>query len=360
MPKHKGKKRKVAGWSGVDNGKVRIAREEGQRSIKVAIAEFEQVDTNVYSSQARQLAQKWAKDSGHEVHRCACKDTGHKCGPNSNCMNRLLEVECDDECPVGSACMNRRFQKKQWKQVKVDVASHPDMGLGLYAQENIRKGDFIYEYIGEVITQDESADRLENEYREEKHKYILTVGSGLMIDSTRMGQLARFVNHSCEPNSEAILWASADKPVIGYFAKRNIAKGEEISINYKFQRYGGDQLVCNCGAQNCNKRLDKSQGNRERCVIGVDPVLSKRLGVAPSNSALEKMCHRIRSMVPNIDFDPEEKMEQSSSPKSATPMTQIPPSDEKRLSEGRLALVSNIEKSLMFYAKMMKKELDEA
>ena len=67
-------------------------------------------------------------------------------------------------------------------------------------------GKFILEYLGEVIGEAEFRRRMTNEYSQERHHYCLNLGSGLVIDSYRMGSVCRFVNHSCRPNCEMQKW----------------------------------------------------------------------------------------------------------------------------------------------------------
>lgn len=58
-----------------------------------------------------------------------------------------------------------------------------------------------------------------------------------MIDATEMGDIARFINHSCEPNCRAELWEVFRKTCVGIFADRDIKGGEEINYDYKFESY---------------------------------------------------------------------------------------------------------------------------
>jgi len=67
-------------------------------------------------------------------------------------------------------------------------------------------GKFIVEYLGEVISEAEFRRRMMNEYSQERHHYCLNLGSGMVIDSYRMGSVCRFVNHSCQPNCEMQKW----------------------------------------------------------------------------------------------------------------------------------------------------------
>lgn len=59
-----------------------------------------------------------------------------------------------------------------------------------------------------------------------------------IIDATRKGCLARFINHSCRPNCVTQKWVIGKTMRIGIFTSRNIKAGEELTFDYKFERYG--------------------------------------------------------------------------------------------------------------------------
>lgn len=68
-------------------------------------------------------------------------------------------------------------------------------------------GEFILEYTGEVVTIDEFRHRMAMEYARDHHHYCLTLDSKFVIDGYRMGNIGRFVNHSCDPNCEMQKWS---------------------------------------------------------------------------------------------------------------------------------------------------------
>ena len=77
------------------------------------------------------------------------------CG--EDCLNRVMSIECSNKCRCADKCTNRRFQKRQYK--KLDIFSTEGKGHGLKAKENIQNGEFIIEYIGEVVTVKEFTKR---------------------------------------------------------------------------------------------------------------------------------------------------------------------------------------------------------
>ena len=71
------------------------------------------------------------------------------------------------------------------------------------------------------------------------------------IDATKKGAIARFANHSCDPNCYVDKWIVGDKLRIGIFALRPVRAGEELVFNYNVDRYGADPQPCYCGEPNC-------------------------------------------------------------------------------------------------------------
>ena len=67
-----------------------------------------------------------------------------------------------------------------------------------------------------------------------------------MVDGSRKGNIARFINHSCEPNLYVEKWWVNRVPRLGLFAKRPIAEGEEVSYNYSVKWFGDARAAQRC------------------------------------------------------------------------------------------------------------------
>ena len=120
-------------------------------------------------------------------------------GCEDGCLNRMLNYECSSNCPVGKRCANKRFQKKEYAKI---IPFKTEMkGWGLKALEDIDVNVFIMEYVGEVIDAFDFHDRVDL-YAAEKieHYYFMSLKKDEIIDSTKKGNITRFINHSCEPN----------------------------------------------------------------------------------------------------------------------------------------------------------------
>jgi SET domain-containing protein len=172
------------------------------------------------------------------------------CGEDSDCINRATKMECVGDCGCGSGCQNQRFQQRQY--ANVSVIKTEKKGYGLRTNSDLRSGDFLFEYIGEVINEPQFRRRMV-QYDEEgiKHFYFMSLSKGEFVDATKKGNLGRFCNHSCSPNCYVDKWVVGDKLRMGIFAERKIKAGEELVFNYNVDRYGANPQPCYCGEPNC-------------------------------------------------------------------------------------------------------------
>lgn len=115
-------------------------------------------------------------------------------------------------------------------------------GLGLFADEDIPKDTCLIEYIGKIISTKEE-DSLNN-------KYLFEIDNKITIDGSPRYNTARYINHSCRPNAEAIL---KDKRVF-IMSTKKIKAGEEISYDYG-KEYWNEYIKPN-GCR-CSKCLTK-------------------------------------------------------------------------------------------------------
>lgn len=118
-------------------------------------------------------------------------------------------------------------------------------GLGLFATGPIKKRSRIAEYKGRLLTT-KQADRLERS----GNRYLYEINSRWTIDGTARGNVARYANHSCNPNAKTV----DSKHRVFIRALRNIKPGEEIVYDY-----GRDYLknvigLSRCKCSRCRKR----------------------------------------------------------------------------------------------------------
>ncbi|MBU0690989.1 SET domain-containing protein-lysine N-methyltransferase [bacterium] len=129
-------------------------------------------------------------------------------------------------------------------------------GKGVFAKKRIRKGTRLIEYRGERIPVGEADERYEDdENKTHHHTFLFSVDERTVIDAAVNGNNARWINHSCDPNCEAV----EEEGRIWIEAKKNIQPGQELSYNYQLDREGRFEkkfwqlYECRCGASNCRK-----------------------------------------------------------------------------------------------------------
>uniref|UniRef100_A0A158P8N3 Histone-lysine N-methyltransferase n=1 Tax=Angiostrongylus cantonensis TaxID=6313 RepID=A0A158P8N3_ANGCA len=193
--------------------------------------------------------------------KCFCRGNNLDCS-DGRCDNRAMFTECPKNClGKGNDCKNRRFAKVKYAAVQAFYTG-PSKGFGVQAVAPIKKGQFIIEYVGEVVSSEEFAKRLKRYGRDPSHThhYMFEIGS-MIIDATKKGNCSRFMNHSCEPNAVCEKWYVPRTPCaidrIGFFAKRDIELGEEITFDYQFENYGREAQRCFCGATACSGWIGK-------------------------------------------------------------------------------------------------------
>ncbi|PVU85618.1 hypothetical protein BB561_006930 [Smittium simulii] len=132
--------------------------------------------------------------------------------------------------------------------------------FGLFSRETIYAGEFVIEYIGERI-RSSLADHREKIYTklglDQDCCYLFRVDDETVIDATVMGNIARFVNHSCNPNCIAKIIVVDGSKRIGIYARSDISIGDEITYDYKFTIEDTDKKIpCLCGSVNCRGYLN--------------------------------------------------------------------------------------------------------
>ncbi|EXJ65022.1 histone-lysine N-methyltransferase SETD1 [Cladophialophora yegresii CBS 114405] len=154
-----------------------------------------------------------------------------------------------------------RFNQLQKRKKPVKFARSAIHNWGLYSLERIQASEMIIEYVGEKIRQ-EIADLREIKYTESGigSSYLFRIDEGTVVDATKKGGIARFINHSCSPNCTAkIIRVGGTKRIVIY-ALRDIEKvaDEELTYDYKFERELGsdDRIPCLCGSTVCKGFLN--------------------------------------------------------------------------------------------------------
>ncbi|MDQ6690537.1 MAG: SET domain-containing protein-lysine N-methyltransferase [Gemmatimonadota bacterium] len=136
-------------------------------------------------------------------------------------------------------------------------------GRGVFAARYIRKGTRIIEYTGEHIDNDEADRRYDDTRMKRHHTFLFTLDNKTVIDGAAAagGGDARLINHSCDPNCEAVITGKK----IFIHALRGIEPGTELVYDYQYERTGENDAelekfyVCECGAPNCRGSIMKAE-----------------------------------------------------------------------------------------------------
>jgi SET domain-containing protein len=138
-----------------------------------------------------------------------------------------------------------------------EIRPSPIHGLGAFATRRIPAGTRLIEYSGERLTPAEADARYPDEPGASHHTYLFAIDDEIVIDAAVGGNGARFINHSCAPNCDAVI----DDARIWIETIRDVVVGEELAYDYAFildephtpaakRRY-----PCTCGAATCRRTI---------------------------------------------------------------------------------------------------------
>lgn len=138
-----------------------------------------------------------------------------------------------------------------------EIRPSPIQGLGAFATRAIPAGTRIIEYAGERLTPQEADARYPDLPGERHHTFLFAIDDEAVIDAAVGGNEARFINHSCAPNCDAVI----DDARIWIETLRQIEPGEELAYDYAFilpERHtpaAKRRFPCTCGAPTCRGTL---------------------------------------------------------------------------------------------------------
>lgn len=160
---------------------------------------------------------------------------------------------------------------------RIEQRQSPIHGQGVFAAEDLAEGIEVVEYTGGLISHDE-ADRLYADTTQTGHTFLFTLNDDYVIDGNQGGNIARWINHSCDPNCQAVVEESESgdsrKDRVLIESLRPISAGEELSYDYRIEI--GERLTptlkriwaCHCGADNCHGSMILPKHLRRRKAAG--------------------------------------------------------------------------------------------
>lgn len=199
--------------------------------------------------------------------KCQCSYNRFLCHKNCECagnksaykpMKRVLEqdylvnqnlliYECFDACGCSpSQCTNRLLQ--HGSQVKMQLFKTEHKGWGVKTLQKLQQGEFIAEYVGEIVSDDVAEERGCAYDKSCVVNYLFQLNPGddskYNIDALIYCNTTRWINHSCNPNMVArgvyVEYRHISMPRLGFFALEDIEAGEELTFDYAYQNIGGN------------------------------------------------------------------------------------------------------------------------
>jgi SET domain-containing protein len=134
-----------------------------------------------------------------------------------------------------------------------EIRPSPIEGLGAFATMPIPAGTRLIEYAGERLTPAQADARYPDVSGARHHTFLFAIDDDVVIDAAIDGNAARFINHSCAPNCDAIV----EDGRIWIETIRDVESGEELAYDYAYvleERHTStakQRYPCNCGAPTC-------------------------------------------------------------------------------------------------------------
>ncbi|CAL8100040.1 unnamed protein product [Orchesella dallaii] len=174
------------------------------------------------------------------------------CRPTS-CTNALGFMQCSEKCN----CSNR-FTVDSEKYLEAFIPGPEELGIGVRATREIRKGKIVGEYVGKLRSNDEFQERMKTKYANDKHFYGMKIqqkesNNGitipeLVLDARKRANRTRWINHcSVRPNLKVEFWRKDGLPRVYFRALYNLPKGTELTYDYGMDDWNPEDCLCsNC------------------------------------------------------------------------------------------------------------------
>ena len=170
-------------------------------------------------------------------------------------INKRRLENCLKQTQTAIKAEHLKLNSLHFRQKNIQFGKSSIHSWGVFALEEIPAEEMVVEYIGEYI-KEKYANLREKLYEKQGYDdYMFRVDDDLIIDATKRGNLARFINHSCDPNCYTRIIQVNNTPRVVIYSKRLIKAGEELTYDYKFP-IEEDKIQCLCGSKNCRGTLN--------------------------------------------------------------------------------------------------------
>ncbi|VFQ68276.1 unnamed protein product [Cuscuta campestris] len=209
-----------------------------------------------------------------------------KDGVHNPCKGHLVRnfiKECWKKCGCDLHCGNRVVQRGISRKLQVFMTPG-GKGWGLRTLEDLPRGAFVCEYVGEVLTNAELFERVLKSSSTEEHSYpvlldadwaaegVLKDEEALCLDATYYGNVARFINHRCVDSNLVEIPVEIETPDhhyyhLAFFTTRVVKAREELTwdygIDFRDRKHPIKAFKCQCGSRFCrNKRRSRFKTRR--------------------------------------------------------------------------------------------------
>ncbi|CAD5205660.1 unnamed protein product [Bursaphelenchus okinawaensis] len=180
----------------------------------------------------------------------ACECEPEEACLTKNCPHRAKNTECTQStCSIHYECRNRRMLSNEAVH-QLQMFDTKDRGRGIKTTVDIQAGQFVCEYVGEVMKLE--SYQLRHMMRSvEQPRFGVQLTPNYVVDATNKGNIARFMNHSCKPNCEMQRWQVGNQYRLGIFAKHHIPEGQELTYDYKYHARMEPAQECKCNEPRC-------------------------------------------------------------------------------------------------------------
>ncbi|CAH0406078.1 unnamed protein product [Chilo suppressalis] len=184
------------------------------------------------------------------------------------CTDTTSIIECNSMCSCQDKCGNRVVQNGPVAGLYVKSCESMEKGLGLFTKDHIPAGSFICEYAGEIITKDQAALRQGYNALNGKMNYVFCLNEHCdtnsfqtFVDPSFIGNIGRYINHSCDPNCVIIpVRVNTPIPKLAIFALKDIVPQSEITFRYGSDNSKDFVFLTKVGRKKCCCNSPKCSG----------------------------------------------------------------------------------------------------